>query len=68
VCKVYRGSKEIRVLLDLQAEMVFLEVKEQLVLREQLALQVHQEQMVLELQVQQDLQVALQELLDRQAL
>jgi hypothetical protein len=68
VCKEYRESKEIRVLLDRQVEMVFLEVKVQPVLREQLALQVHQEQMVLELQVQQDLQVALQELLDLQAL
>jgi hypothetical protein len=68
VCKVYRESKEIRALLDRQVEMVFLEVKEQPVLKEQLVLQVHQEQMVLELQVQQDLQVALQELLDRQAL
>jgi hypothetical protein len=68
VCKVYRESKEIRVLLDRQVEMVFLAVKVQPVLREQLALQVHQEQMVLELQVKQDLQVALQELLDLQAL
>jgi hypothetical protein len=68
VCKVYRESKEIRALLDRQVEMVFLEVKEQPVLKEQLVLQVHQEQMVLELQVQQDLQVALQELLDRQDL
>jgi hypothetical protein len=68
VCKVYRVSKEIRALLGRQVEMVFLEVKEQPVLKEQLALQVHQEQMVLELQVQQDLQVALLERLDRQAL
>jgi hypothetical protein len=48
--------------------MVLLEVKEQQVLKEQQGLQVYLEQMALELQVQQDLQVALQELLDRQDL
>jgi hypothetical protein len=48
--------------------MVLLEVKEQQVLKEQQGLQVYLEQMALELQVQQDLQVALQELLGRQDL
>jgi hypothetical protein len=68
VCRAYRESKEIRALLDRQVEMVFLEVKEQQVLKEQQGLQVYLEQMALELQVQQDLQVALQELLGRQDL